>query len=142
MIKKMLANQKVTITLLLTILISLNSCALFKPAKNEGEPQFKDYFFTDKEGNKITGSVKPSLKYIYLNIITENAIGEKVNLNLDQGETETDYIYRGEYLNKGLSFKVRKDVEKVKLHIYDADNKKHRALKEKAMKAAKKTDEI
>jgi len=126
---------------MLTMLMCLNSCSLFKSVKNEGDPQFKDYYFTDKEGNKITGSVSPSQGYIYLNIITENAIGEKVNLNLDDDETEIDYIYKGTYLNNGLSFKVRKNIEKVKLHIYDAAKKKHRDLKEKAMNATKKTDE-
>jgi hypothetical protein len=138
MFKRILKNKKLQRLLLLTLLLSLNSCALFKPVKNEGEPQFKDYYFTDKDGNKIEESVKPSMEYIYLNIITENAIGEKVNLNLDDDETEIDYIYKGKYLNEGLSFKVRKDVEKVKLHIYDDSKKKHRHLKEKATSTAEK----
>ena len=141
MIKKIVAHQKMHMLIALTIMMCLNSCALLKPVKNEGEPQFKDYYFTDKDGNKITGSVTPSLKYIYLNIITENAIGEKVNLNLDDDETEIDYIYKGTYLSEGLSFKVRKDVEKVKLHIYDDGKKKHRRLKEKALQTTEKTNE-
>ena len=138
MIKKILENPKMNIHLILTFLLSLNSCALFKPQKNQAEPQFKDYYFTDKEGNRIEGSVRPSMKYIYLNIITDNAISEKVNLNLDNDKTEIDYIYKATYLNEGLSFKVRKDVEKVKLHIYDAGKKNHRRLKKKAMGTSEK----
>lgn len=139
MLPEIIENQKFNTLIALVFLLLFSSCALFKPIKNQGDPQFKDYYFSDKDGNRIEGSVSPSLGYIYLNIITENAIGEKVNLNLDEDETEIDYIHKGKYLNKGLSFKVRKDVEKIKLHIYDGQNKRHRRLKEKAMVQLRET---
>lgn len=109
------------------------SCSVCKPIKNQGEPRFTGYHFIDKDGKKITGSVTPEQEYIYLVVLSENAIGEKVTIDMDKN-TETDYIYNGAYVSEKLRFKICNNEQKLKLEIYNSNNKRHRKLKEKAMK--------
>lgn len=109
------------------------SCSVCKPIKNQGEPRFTGYHFIDKDGKKITGSVTPEQEYIYLVVLSENAIGEKVTIDMDK-KTETDYIYNGAYISEKLRFKICNNEQKLKLEIYNSNNKRHRKLKEKAMK--------
>ncbi len=113
-------------------LFFLGACSVFKPVKNQGEPRFTGYFFEDRDGNDITGEiVSPKQKFVYLVVLSENSIGEKVDIDLDN---PIDYIYKGNYLTDKMHFKIRHNREKLKLYIYDRKNKRHRRLKEKAMK--------
>ncbi len=121
---------------LILLSLFLGGCSVFKPFKNQGEPRFIDYFFEDKEGNKITKPVSPKQKFVYMVLLTENAIGEKVTLDLE-GKA-IGFIYRGTYLNDKMPFKIRYNKEKLRLYIYNYKNKRHRRLKEKAMKRLKK----
>lgn len=107
---------------ILVLLITIMSSAAI--AQNDLEPQFIDFYFTDKAGEKITGSVTVADKLVFLYIITENAKGEDVVLTMDEDE---EYFYKKQFLAGGSSvkFPVKKDIEKVKLVIYNPGNKKH-----------------
>lgn len=109
------------------------SCSVCKPVKDQGEPRLTGYHFTDKEGRKIKGDVNPAQEYIYLVVLSENAIGEKVTIAMDE-KAETDYIYNGAYVSEKLRFKICNNQQKLKLEIYNANNKRHKRLKEKAMR--------
>lgn len=130
LLKSILKNN-----LLLAFFLSLFfvSCSVCKPVKNQGEPRLTGYHFTNKDGKKITGSVTRAQEYIYLVVLSENAIGEKVTIAMDE-KTETDYIYNGAYVSEKLRFQICNNEQKLKLEIYNSDNKRHRRLKEKAMK--------
>lgn len=126
--------KKIVLFVLLSLF--LGGCAIFNPLKNQGEPRFIDYFFMDKDGNKITKAVLGKQKFVYMVLLTENAIGEKVTIDL-QGDL-SNFIYKGTFLNDKMHFKIRHNKEKLRLDIYDDKNKKHKRLKKKALKGLKK----
>lgn len=101
---------------------------------NKGEPQLMDCFFTDKYGNKISEYPRRS-NYIYLVVLTENSIGEKVTLEMNSKPAKTELIYKGVYLSEKIYFTIHRDKEKLKLDIYNPKNIHHRHLKKKAMKS-------
>lgn len=124
---------KSSVLLIFCLSIFVSCSSVCKPIKNQGEPRLKGYHFTDKDGKKITGSVRPTQEYIYLVILSENSIGKKVSIAMDE-KTETDYIYDGTYVSEKLRFQICNNEQKLKLEIYNSNNKRHRRLKEKAMK--------
>ncbi len=133
---QLINKQKRTIILLL-LPIFLGGCSGFQKAvKREGEPRFIDYYFTDKYGKKITQQVSPKKKFIYLVVITENAIGEGVTLTMNE-KSETDFIYNGTYISDKIHFKIKNNKQKLKLDIYNRKKRYHRYLKEKSMKSKK-----
>ncbi len=107
MLRLLLKIRNINVVFLIAVFF-LTSCSIFKPVKNQGEPRFLGYYFSDRDGNKITGQVSPKQKFIYLIVETENAIGEKVTIQMDE-KSETDYIYKGRYLAEKLRFKIHKD---------------------------------
>ena len=118
--------MKKLILLPLFLFLSLSSYA-----QNELEPELKEVYFIDKNGERIEGSVSPDEGFIYLVIVSNNAIGEKVNITMDENES---YFYKKQYLKEGSTIKIpiSNDQEKVKLVIYNAAKKKHYKLKMKA----------
>ncbi|PIE99602.1 MAG: hypothetical protein CR965_02065 [Paludibacter sp.] len=133
---KLLLKNRIPIYLLLMSLF-FGGCSVFKPLKNQGQPEVIDYFFTDEQGNKIDAySISPKeQKYICMMIITKNLIGTEVTLDIEQDEAiESGFICKGKYVNKSIRFKIRKNKEKIKLFIYDPENKRHVRLKEKSEK--------
>ncbi|NQX98228.1 MAG: hypothetical protein HRT73_10160 [Flavobacteriales bacterium] len=93
-------------------------------AQKDNDPQLKEIYFTNRAGEKITGKVKVADKWVYMVIESANAIGEKVVLKMDEDE---NYFYKRKFLGEGDSIKIliKKDIQKVKLVIYNANNKKH-----------------
>ena len=73
---------------------------------------------------------------VYMVIESENAIGKKVVITMDEGE---DYFYKKEFLGAGSSFKIaiKENTQKIKLIIYNPSNKKHLKLR-KLYKGARK----
>ncbi|MDG1477156.1 MAG: hypothetical protein P8Q14_08425 [Vicingaceae bacterium] len=121
-------------TLLLFILI----ISITTKAQKENKPELKEIYFINKTGERITGSVSVDEKIVFMIIESVNAIGEKVVIKMDEGE---DYFYKNEFLGAGSSFKIpiKKNTQKVKLIIYNAQKNKHvkrRIKKEENAEAA------
>lgn len=118
---------------LLLFIITIIAFIQITNAQEELEPEFIDYYMTYRSGERATGKVSPSDKVIFLHIITKRAIGDKIVLNIDE---DIDYFYKKQYFKAGSSFKfpVKKDVEKIKLVIFNRSNKKHVKRKSKALK--------
>lgn len=102
-------------------------------AQEELEPEFIDYYITYRSGKRVTGSIHSSDKVIIIHIITANAIGNKIVLNIDEN---IDYFHKKQYFKAGSAFKVpvKRNIEKMRLVIFDRSNKKHVKLKNKALK--------
>ena len=107
--------------LLLIILLVVSFSAY---AQEEKEPFMEEIYFTNANGERITGSVSLSDEFVYLNIVSTNAIGEKVVLTMDEDE---EYLYKKKFLAGGSSVKflIKEDLQKVKLTIYNPNKKKH-----------------
>ncbi len=107
------------ILLLLIIIISITA-----NAQQENSPELKEIYFTNKAGEKITGSLTVAEKVVYMVIESANAIGEKVVLKMDKDES---YFYKKKFLAEGDSIKIliKKDIQKVKLVIYNPNKKSH-----------------
>lgn len=116
-------NKISLLALLLGLCLSLH-------AQEKPEPHFEEYYFLDKKGERLEGSVTVDEKYIYLVIVSSNAIGDKVVLTLDKDEK---YFYKKDLLLGGTSvkFPIKSDIEKIKLVIYNPNKKKHVKLKAK-----------
>lgn len=116
---------------IITIVLLSMSCFAF--AQETPEPFMKEIYFENKEGQRIEDAVSISEKFVYLVIVSENAIGEKVVLKMDEDE---EYIYKRKFLAGGSSvkFKVKHDIQKVKLTIFNTNIKKHRRRQAKTLK--------
>ncbi len=128
-------NYRRILVVIITIWLSaifLESCSNVN-FLNQGKPHFVDFFFTDENGNKIDSYYAASKNdnYIYLVIITENAIGKEVTLEID--DNDPGFIYDNQYINGKVRFKIEQDEQQLKLYIFDYKNKLHRQLKEKAL---------
>lgn len=111
--------MKITL-LILFILFTVQQLS----AQEKTAPHFEEYYFLSKKGEKIEGSVSVGQKKVYLLIISSNAHGEKVILTMDKDE---NYFYKRTLLLGGTSvkFPIKKDVEKIKLVIFNPDKKRH-----------------
>lgn len=107
---------------ILLFLISFLSITAF--GQNKRGPQLTEIYFTNTAGEKITGTVSPDEKIVYMVIKSVNAIGEKVVIKMDEDE---DYFYKNEFLGGGTSFKfkIKENTQKIKLEIYNPRIKKH-----------------
>lgn len=94
-------------------------------AQQESNPQIKEIYFVDRSGEKIIGSVTIDEKIVYMIIVTANAKGENLIITMD--EEDGDYFYKNKFLEKGSSIDIliKKDIQKVKLVIYNGGIKKH-----------------
>lgn len=129
-------KQKMNKTILLQFMLLLS---ITINAQKDSVPQLKEIYFTNKLGEKITGTVSVSEKMVYMVIVSANAIGEKVVIKMDEGE---DYFYKKEFLGAGSSFKIaiKENIQKVKLVIYNAHKKKHVKRRMKIEGSAKAED--
>lgn len=111
--------MKKSILLLVVLIISISA-----NAQKDSEPELKEIYFTNKAGEKITKSVTVADKMVYMVIESADAIGERVVLTMDKDES---YFYKGKFLGEGDSIKIliKKDIQKVKLVIYNPNKKKH-----------------
>ena len=118
--------MKVTLTSLLFLSF------FYVLAQENKEPFFEEIYFTDKNGERIEGSVTRDMQYVYLVIKSRNAIGEKAKLTMDKDE---EYLYKKTFLAGGSSilFPIKSDLQKFKLYIYNPDKKKHVKWQEKAL---------
>jgi len=83
------------------------------------EPTVKDYFITDKDGNRIE---KAKIgETITLNISTQDMIGETMTINLN--DTSIDFIYNGEKLENDTlkDLTITKNKEKIDLEVVRQD---------------------
>ncbi len=120
---------------ILLISLFLASCSVSKTLKNGGKSEIVEIFYTDKYGKKITkyGDDSSTKKYVYLVIVTKNSIGREVTMEINSPyPDEIGFIYKRKYINNKVSFKIRKNNQKLKLYIYNYKNKHHKHLKEKA----------
>ncbi len=130
--KKHIYLIKVTILLFLLPLF-LGGCSIFKcSTKKEGKKRIIDYYISDKDGNRISKIQPPN--YFYLVVVSENMIGEEATISIEEEDEEVGYIYNGIYLGDKIhfKFKIKNDKQKLKLYIYNPQNRYHRYLKEKA----------
>ena len=99
-------------------------------AQKENEPFLKEIYFTNKAGEKITGTVSVDEKIVLMVIESENAIGEKVVIKMDEDE---NYFYKNKFLGAGSSFKfkIKENTQKIKLEIYNPRIKKHEKRRRK-----------
>lgn len=101
--------------------------------KKEKEPKFKSVYFTNAKGDSIS-SISISEKFVYLVVVSKNAKGEKASIKITE-EDEDEFIYKKQYLTLGskISFRIRKDIQKIKIHLFHSHNKRHQQLKQKAL---------
>ncbi len=134
--KQLIYFNRNTIILLLPLL--LNACSIFnKPKKQQKTPQLIEVYYADKKGNRFTEQYPPH-NPMYLIILSKNAIGKEVTVNIKHDTTE-EFIYNNTYLkNNTMRFKLRKNKEKHKFYIYNPKSKYHKYLKEKATNPNKK----
>lgn len=87
------------------------------PTTIENNKEITRYYLTDIDGNEIeeyqTGDV------IYLNIETQNRIGDKTTVNLN--DKEHDFKYNGTILKKDTikDYVIKSDQESIKLEVID-----------------------
>ncbi len=129
--------MKTPILLALTIFISLISIIDIQAQKKEKpDPEMIEAYFTDKDNNRLGEdiSLTHSDGYIYMYLVTRNAIGEKVTIDLD--DDDTGYIFKREYLtaNSKIKFKIKNDLNKIKLVIFNPNKKKHLRIKARTFK--------
>ncbi|PID27279.1 MAG: hypothetical protein CR982_05900 [Candidatus Cloacimonadota bacterium] len=110
------------------------SCTSFQNLSQK-KAKILDFYFTDQYDNRIKeyDPLGINQKYIYLVLVTENAVGKKVTLEIFDEPEDTGFIYEGKYIYGKIDFKIQQDKQKLKLYIYDEKNRKHRHLKKKAL---------
>ena len=71
---------------------------------------------------------------------TRNRRGEKASLTIDK--EDGDFIYKNKYLSVGyeLKVKVKNDIHKIKLEVFDPTNKKHQKIKKKSERRKKRRE--
>ncbi|PID68919.1 MAG: hypothetical protein CR968_00450 [Flavobacteriia bacterium] len=82
-------------------------------------PKVIDYFITDKEGVRIEEAQLEDI--VYLNIITENLVGQSITVNLEH--PKVDYIFNGERLKNVVlkDYQVKADNEKFNLKVTEQE---------------------
>ncbi len=128
----MTQSIKKIIVLVLLLPIFLTSCSLSQKPVKQGKRHVKDFYIEDENGNRIT-SLKPNQKFFYLVVLSENIIGEKAILELDEEDKEVGYIYDGIYLTDKIELRIKSNKHRIKLYIYNPKSRYHRYLKEKAL---------
>ncbi len=125
--------KHIILTAMFLLLMFLSACTSIP--KNGGKTEFIDLYFEDAKGNKIT-QADSNDEYVYLVLISKNGIGKKATLSLDEHDDGMEFIYKGTYLVQGndITFTIRKNKQKLKLYYYNPKNKRHRRIKEKAVK--------
>ena len=93
-------------------------------AQEEAGPQIHEMYFTNLDGEKISGTVNPDFGMVYLVISSSNSIGKKALITMDEDE---EYIYKKKFLGEGSSIEItiNDDIHKVEFTIYNPRNKKH-----------------
>lgn len=126
-------------TTIITLLLCLTWTLTF--SQEENEPWMEEIYFTDQAGERITGSVSYSDKFVYLNIVSKRAIGEVVKITMDKDE---EYFYKKKFLSEGSFIKIpiKADLEQVKLIIYNPTKKKHVKRRRKQMGEGKAKDAV
>ncbi|MGB0882011.1 MAG: hypothetical protein ACPGSO_03580 [Vicingaceae bacterium] len=106
------------------IFILISFFSITATAQKENSPELKEIYFTNKVGEKITGTVKVEEKIVYMVIESANAIGQKVVITMDEDE---NYFYKNNFLSGGSSFKIKikENTQKIKLEIYNPRINKH-----------------
>lgn len=125
--------KKQTILFFWCCLVGLNACSVLKSAKNKGEPKIVDFYFMDKDGNRIS-EVANTEDFVYMVVHTENILGKEISITLREKDDDTafHYIHKNKLVGDTLHFKIRSNEEKVKLEFLNTDKKRHRRLLEKA----------
>jgi len=108
-------------------------------AQDKPDPSFVEIYFENREGERVT-EVTYSDEYVYMVIVSKNAIGEKFIMELD--EEDEDYIYKKKYLSTGsrVEEKIKGDIHKIKLIIFNPANKQHIKIRKKYYKKRKKKE--
>lgn len=119
--------------LVVVLLLTFLETSVNAQEKEKPDPQFKEMYFENSELERVTSRMVDE-EFVYLVIETENAIGEVVNMTVD--EEDGDFIYKKTFMsvNYPISFKLKENVQKLKLIVYKDEIKKHRKIKEKTEK--------
>ncbi len=82
---------------------------------NTGEKKLVEYFMTDTSGKRVDKFEVGDT--VILNIKTENRIGDKITIHLD--DKTHDFRYQGEVLpdDKLSDYTIQKDLEKIELEV-------------------------
>ncbi|QCW98843.1 hypothetical protein FGM00_01425 [Aggregatimonas sangjinii] len=91
------------------------------PPEPKKKPVVKDYFITDKDGNRIEETKIGEM--ITLNISTQDMIGETMTINLS--DPTADFMYNGMVLEDDTlkDLMVTKNMEKIKLKVVEPQPK-------------------
>lgn len=102
--------------------------------KDKPAPEFIDMWIENENFEKIDERDTTTDQIIYIVMETRNRQGEKAALTIQ--EEDGDFIYKNKYLTLGykLEIKVKSDIHKIKLEVFDADNKRHQRIKRKSEK--------
>jgi len=93
---------------------------------NEEEPEESkiiDYYITDSVNNRIADNNKSKVgDIIFLNIHTQNLIGELLTINLD--DKTIDFKYNGEVLINDtlVDYKIKSNKEKIELEVIEQNS--------------------
>jgi len=126
--------------LLLAIIAIINTGVIHAQKKEKSALKFKDAYFENQNNEKITERHLGE-EYIYLVLETQNAVGKKVTIDVD--EEDGDFIYKRKFLsvNYNIQVKIKNNIHKIKLEIFDPANKKHQKFKKRTEKKRKKKAE-
>ena len=91
------------------------------PPEPKKEPTVKDYFITDKDGNRIEETRIGET--ITLNINTQDMIGESMTISLN--DPTADFMYNGMLLENDTlkDLTVTKNMQKIKLNVVEPQPK-------------------
>ncbi|RIY36493.1 hypothetical protein CKY20_05945 [Capnocytophaga canis] len=95
-----------------------------KPMLKE-EPRVIDYYFTDKDKKTFRNNLEEYMNQsIIVNIRTENLIGEKLTLNLNN--KEVDFEYQGKRLENDIlkDYEITSDFEQIELKVIKQKDEK------------------
>ena len=118
--------------LFLFILLLFSSISFAQKKDNTlQKPVIKEIYFEDRNNNKIDENRRITLadEFYYLVVVSTNAQGEKITIKMDEGDEPV--IFRGKYIGtyESFNFKIKEDIERIKLTIYNSNIKRHQKLK-------------
>ena len=107
---------------------------------SSSEPNIEEFYYSDADGNKIE-TIENGMEEIYFYIKTVNSIGQGIDIELD--DKDPDLIYNDVYLtaNDSFSYVIQKNVELIKVILYDGFNEEHIKIKKKTLQKKKRKEQ-
>lgn len=126
-------NIRILFRSILFLILFLSRSTLILAQEDEKTPIIKEIYYADKDGVKITETNR-EIKRLYLVIITENMRGKVVDIKL--AGDELGVICKGSYYKNNSSFKlkIKKEIQKLKLSLYDSNSRRCRRIKARTLR--------